>query len=241
MNFVDIIYSWNNQTLLDFLNKGNIPRKWSNFFKENEKLIIEISDKLENLIKKSEKPYIIYPPINMTFRAFIPVEKMKLVILGQDPYHNKGSAVGYCFSVCPGNSINPSLRNIYTELKNEKYNINEDGTLYHWVKQGCFLLNTSLTVKENTPESHVKIWLRFIEKVIEYVVKEGDNILWLLMGAKAYKFQDFIPKKLTFSTSHPSPLSAYKNTAKLPSFFGSNVFRNINEALKKQNKKEIKW
>ena len=131
MIFINDVYSWKNQSLIDYLNEGNIPITWYRFFKDNENEILSISDKIE-FEKQKQDDYTIYPPINLTFRSFIPVDKMKVVILGQDPYHNKDSAVGLCFSVCPNNKINPSLKNIYKELKLEKYDVNDDGTLYHW-------------------------------------------------------------------------------------------------------------
>lgn len=250
LQFSENTYSWNEMSLWDFLNEGNIPSGWKDFFIQNQDILYTISEKLEEE-KKLNSKLIIYPPVNQVFRSFIPLEKIKVVILGQDPYHSgttefDGSAVGYCFSVLPGNRINPSLRNIYKELKNEDYDVKEDGDLSHWVDQGCFMLNTALTVEKGCADSHTAFWYDFTEKVIKYIVDNCTNVVWLLMGSKAYKFGVLIPKEgesrhSVFCTSHPSPLSATRSTNWIPAFIGSFVFNGINEKLKKYGKRKIKW
>jgi uracil-DNA glycosylase len=130
--FLNYICSWKTLTLWNYLLEGNIPKNWNYFFEHNKHELFKISKMLETSTH-------IFPKV---FRSFI---NPSIVILGQDPYHN-GSAVGYCFSVLPGNNINPSLNNIYTELKNNGYEITKNGILNHWVDQGCFMLNTSLTL-----------------------------------------------------------------------------------------------
>lgn len=242
-------YTWNDMSLWIFLYNGHIPSSWVKFFLNNQDIIYTISEKLEEM--KQNNKLIIYPQINHVFRAFIPVNKITVVIVGQDPYHSgtneyDGSAVGYCFSVSPGNKINPSLRNIYKELKQEKYDINENGDLSHWVKQGCFMINTSLTVEKGCPDSHTEYWYNFTEKVIKYVGEECNNVVWLLMGSKAHKFANIIQqpgemKHKVLCTSHPSPFSANRNNGNIPAFLGSNVFFEINKTLNKYGKNKIKW
>jgi len=244
INFIENKYSWNEMSLLNFLEEGNIPSGWNNFFIDNQKILCEISEKLEEEKKKNSK-LIIYPSINQVFRSFILLNKIKVVILGQDPYHSgtteyDGSAVGYCFSVSHGNRINPSLRNIYKELKLENYDVNENGDLTHWVDQGCFMINTALTVEKGCADSHTAFWHDFTERVIKYVSENCADVVWLLMGAKAHKFSKFIRHKV-FCTSHPSPFSAHKGNNKINAFIGSGVFDKINKQLEKYGRKKIKW
>lgn len=234
--FAEKRYSWDESSLWEYLEEGNIPRKWIAFFLDNQNSLYRISEEL-----KKENPKRIYPKINHVFRAFIDPGKIKVVILGQDPYHN-GSAVGYCFSVLPGNKINPSLRNIYKELKRDGNKVTEDGVLTHWVDQGCFMLNTALTVETGCADSHTEFWYDFTENVIQWLVSRKDNIAWLLMGSKSQKFQQFIPKHhFTFCTSHPSPFSAHKSYRDIPAFLGSGAFTEINKYLKSNGEKPIKW
>uniref|UniRef100_A0A6C0ELU8 Uracil-DNA glycosylase-like domain-containing protein n=1 Tax=viral metagenome TaxID=1070528 RepID=A0A6C0ELU8_9ZZZZ len=231
-------WSWKDMDLWAFLAEGNYPRSWKSFFIEHSQDLYLISEQ----IKKEANGATIYPPINQVFRAFIPLEKIKVVILGQDPYHN-GSAVGLCFSVKPGNDINPSLRSIYTELKKEGYTPKENGDLTHWNEQGCVMLNTALTVEKGCPEVHLAFWYEFIKEVIKYINLHCRNVAWLLMGAKALAFKPYVDSShhQTFITSHPMPLSAYKGFRGYDAFIGSNVFRNINSFLKDKEKKPIEW
>jgi len=203
---------------------------------DNQDKLYSISNQLEK-----ERPERIYPYINQVFRAFIPLEKIKVVVLGQDPYHN-GSAVGYCFSVLPWNKVNPSLRNMYKELRGEGYEIKEDGILTQWVDQGCFMINTALTVEKGCPDTHTSFWYDFTESAIKYVADNCKNVVWLLMGAKAHKFKKFIPKEqLSICTSHPSPFSAHRSSATVPSFLGSNAFIEINARLEEDGETQINW
>jgi len=240
INFIEEKYCWKTLNLWDYLLEGNYPSSWKDFFlrEDVQKDLQSISDQLE----EESKRCIIYPEINKVFRAFIPLEDIKVVILGQDPYHNS-SAVGFCFSVLPGNSINPSLRNIYKELKNEGYDIKEDGVLTHWADQGCLLLNTALTVEKSYADSHTGIWYEFSEKVIQYIAKNTRNVAWLLMGSKALEFKEHIlgENHYIVVSSHPSPFSAHRSFRNHPAFLGSKVFYKINKFLKKFNRKPIIW
>lgn len=230
-------YSWKEMTLQEYIDEGNIPMTWEPFFNRDDiKLLLkEISEKL------ASEETTIYPDLNNLFRAFIPLDKIKGVILGQDPYHNS-SAVGYCFSVKPGNEINPSLLNIYKELERSGYSPVRNGILLSWVDQGMFMLNTALTVAAGIPESHVGIWYKFSLKVIQYISEERNDIFWLLMGAKAIAFEKHLPPShFRIKTSHPSGFSATKPCGGNPAFIGSDIFKRTNEWLKKNGKKEIVW
>lgn len=243
-------WSWNEMTLWKFLSEGNFPRdgddetkSWSNFFTENSADLHLISEGIyKEACFDSCKPCIVYPPINQVFRAFIPLSKIKVVVVGQDPYHN-GSAVGLCFSVKPGNKINPSLRSIYTELENEGFEVVKNGDLTHWARQGCAMFNTALTVEKGNAGVHTHVWYTFMEKVIRYISTNTENVAWLLMGKHALELENVIDssKHKLFITSHPMPLSAYKSFRGNPAFMGSNVFLNINKYLAENRKKPIKW
>ncbi len=224
-------YRWKNVSLWDFLKEGNIPQGWKSFFmtKDIQILLGKISDKLEK--ERSDR---IYPIIQDVFRAFYmtPLSKIKVCILGQDPYHSgtnetNGSAMGLCFSVRPGNKINPSLRNIYRELKNEGYSPKEDGVLTHWT-QFCFMYNMALTVEKGCADSHTSIWYDFSEEVIKYIAKNVKKMSWLLMGSKAQQIKNLLPKTHQIvCTSHPSPFSAHRSYRNIPAFLGSNAFKQI--------------
>jgi uracil-DNA glycosylase len=233
MNFEDKIYSWKDLSLIEFLEEGNIPSGWIDFFSDEnvKKELCKISEYLD----KTRKDKIIYPNINNVFRAFYltPFDKIKAIILSQDPYHN-GAAVGLCFSVAPGYSINPSLRNINNELVNCGYRAKEDGNLSGWAKQGVLLINVALSVEKRVPESHSLIWYNFSKYLIEYIVKNNRNVKWLLFGSHAHdciKNLD-VDEKNVFRTTHPSPLGASRPSKTAIAFLGSKVFLNV---------PEIKW
>lgn len=226
--------TWENTTLKSFLYElGYIPKGWEDFFEINRKIIYDISDKLKKETRQ------IYPPIHLVFKAFkyFNPKKTKVLILGQDPYHN-GSAVGLCFSIKPGNSINPSLLNIYKELKDEGYTPKEDGKLIYWAKQGVMLLNTALTVTRGNAGSHLLLWDNFTSKVISYIT-EKSNCVCLLLGDKSIMYSKYISKICPIvRASHPSPFSANKYS-KLSgrAFMKSGVFEEVNSKLKE----EIEW
>jgi uracil-DNA glycosylase len=234
--FMEESYDWKTLTLWDYLCEGNIPSNWNELFlrEDVQKILVDISEKIYIRAKEC----IIYPPINKVFRAFnIPLDKVRVVILAQDPYFNEGSAVGICMSVPKNVRINPTLRSVYLELENEGYIPNKNGSLIHWVEQGCFMLNTALSVEKDKSESHLRIWYEFSEKVLEYVGKNTRDVAWLLMGAKALEFEKYAIENnghKKFITSHPSPLSAYKGFREFPAFIGSGVFKKINDFLGKK-------
>lgn len=233
--------NWNNISLVSYLEKDNYPKEWSNLFN-----LPEIQECLSNISEflKSQNKKIIYPEIYNVFNAFhfTPINKIKVILLGQDCYHN-GNATGLCFDIKNSKNINPSLRNIYKELKNENYDIKTNGNLSHWADNGVLMLNTSLSVEKGKPDSHYSIWLPFTKIVIDYISKNTTNIAWLLMGRRAHQFQSLIDtnKHQTFLTSHPSPFSAHRGNKLIPAFLGSNVFNKINDYLKDNGKEKLNY
>lgn len=237
LKFIEEKWSWENMELYQYIEEGNLPSSWRDFFddKTREKLKV-ISDKI-----KCSK--VIYPTPNLVFRAFsLPLEKVRIVVLGQDCYHD-GNAVGICFSIPVGSKINPSLMNIYNELENEGYKPNRNGSLQHWVDQGCLMLNTALTVEKGNPESHLKFWYEFSEKLFNYISDNTKNVSWILMGKHAARFKYCADRNghRAFITSHPSPFSAYRNFQGYPAFIDSGIFRQVNDFLRKNGKTEILW
>jgi len=190
--------------------------------------------------------HTICPPKDKLFSAFniCPPDNVKVVILGQDPYFNRGQAMGMCFSIDPncGCDFPPSLRNIITEIKSECGECSvEAGDLTSWAGQGVLLLNTCLTVKLGTPLSHVNIgWDSFTRAAISGISKHG-GIVFVLWGSHAGKYRELIAdkgakgKNLVLSCAHPSPLSASRG------FFGCGHFLKINEHLKSIGKSPIIW
>ena len=229
IEFSDKEYSWKNMSLSEFLSEDNVPSGWTEFFQspEVQSRLTQISSDLD----ADRQEYTIYPEINQVFRAFYatPLNRVRVVLVGQDPYHN-GSAVGLCFSVKPGNAINPSLKNIYRELENSGFTPNYSGNLTHWAKQGILMLNTALTVQAGSPESHMCHWYEFSKLLIKYIGKTlGNRVQWLLFGRPAF---DLVTKILgkqenMLVTTHPSPLGANKSASFGPAFLGSRVFEKI--------------
>ena len=198
-------------------------------------------NKIRSFIKEEYKNKTIFPPAKLIFNAFnlTPVNKIKVIIIGQDPYHGKGQAHGLSFSVPEDIKIPPSLLNIYKELKEDiNKEIPKHGFLEAWANQGVLLLNSVLTVQSGKANSHKNIgWERFTESVIERVSMKKDKLVFLLWGNYAQKKENFIDsnKHLILKSVHPSPLSAYNG------FFGSKHFSKTNNFLKKNNIKEILW
>lgn len=183
----------------------------------------------------------VFPPSDDIFNAFhlTPLSKVKVVILGQDPYHNYGQAHGLCFSVPPTAEIPPSLVNIYKELADDVgCSIPNNGCLIKWAKQGVLLLNTVLTVRAHQANSHQNIgWEKFTDAVIQIVDKQDEPIVFLLWGKPAQSKKQLLhnPKHLVLEAPHPSPLSAYRG------FFGCKHFSQTNAFLVSHGKEAIDW
>ena len=192
---------------------------------------------------KTEKSQgkIIYPPGSLLFNAFntTPFSTVKVVILGQDPYHGAGQAHGLCFSVQNGVPPPPSLLNIFKELQDDiGVNIPNHGNLTHWAEQGVFLLNASLSVRAGEPMSHSKIgWAQFTDTVIKTISEKKKNIVFLLWGKFAQEKRILIDetKHCILRSVHPSPLSAYAG------FFGCKHFSKTNEYLMSKGIDPVDW
>jgi uracil-DNA glycosylase len=185
---------------------------------------------------------VVFPPETDVFNAFklTKPDNLKVVILGQDPYHGLNQSHGLCFSVLQGNKIPPSLRNIYKELATDipYFTLPEHGNLSHWAEQGVLLLNTVLTVENAQANSHKNIgWEQFTDGVISTINNEFDNVIFLLWGTPAQKKSMLIDQNrhTILSSVHPSPLSAYRG------FFGSQHFSMTNKILKSLGKEQIDW
>lgn len=210
----------------------------------------------EKLSEEFEKPYfealaqflrneyqhqVVYPPGKEIFRAFdlTPFDQVKVVILGQDPYHGPRQANGLAFSVRDGITKPPSLVNIFKEIKNEYDKpIPSSGNLERWAQQGVMLLNATLTVRARQAGSHQKKgWEEFTDAVIQTVSNELENIVFLLWGAYAQKKGAIIDesKHYVLKSAHPSPFAADRG------FFGNNHFKLANKYLQEHGKKEIDW
>ena len=221
--------------------KINIDKKWKVFLKEefNSKNFKSIWNFLEKEYSEKE----IFPESKNIFRAFneVPLDNLKVVIIGQDPYHTPGIAEGLCFSIPHGAKVLPSIKNIYKELKTD-LNIEKDftnGNLEYLAEQGVLLLNQVLTVEAHKPGSHWKQgWENFTAKVIEKISTDTENIVFILWGKNAQEIEEHIQNKnkhLILKSAHPSPFSAHRG------FFGNKHFSKTNKYLKKKNKKEINW
>ena len=196
---------------------------------------------LTNFIHEEYSTQEIYPPAKLIFNAFdkCPFSEVKVVIIGQDPYHNIGQANGLSFSVNEGIKVPPSLVNIYKEINVDLgKSIPQSGNLERWSEQGVLLLNATLTVRAHTPGSHQgKGWEQCTDKVIDSLSEECNNLVFLLWGNYAQQKGKNIDtnKHLVLKSPHPSPLSAHRG------FFGNKHFSKANEYLIEHNKKPIEW
>jgi len=192
-------------------------------------------------IVEEYKNYVVFPPSEDVFNAFrlTPLNEVKVVIIGQDPYHNVGQAHGLCFSVKPDVDIPPSLVNIYKELRDDLgCEIPNNGYLVKWAKQGVLMLNTVLTVRAHQANSHKGIgWEEFTNAAIEILNKQDRPIVYILWGAPAQTKKKMLnnPKHLILEAPHPSPLSAYRG------FFGSKPFSKTNAFLQENGLEPIDW
>lgn len=200
---------------------------------------------LAGFLADERKKGPVYPPFSQVFSAFCytPFEKVRVVIMGQDPYHGEGQAHGLSFSVCKGVTPPPSLKNIFKELKSDLgVEPPLHGFLDSWSRQGVLMLNATLTVRAKEPKSHYgQGWERFTDRVIQLLCERVEPLVFLLWGKSAIeKFQHIQPDgktspHLVLSSAHPSPFAAHAG------FFGSRPFSKTNEFLKKQGKASINW
>lgn len=212
---------------------------WKNLFQEESQK--EYYKNIISFLQEDKKSYTIYPPREYLFNAFglCSLDKVKVVILGQDPYHGPNQAHGLSFSVLPGVHTPPSLVNIFKEIKNDLGIVPPNhGNLTAWAQQGVLLLNASLTVRDGQPNSHKDIgWHIFTDKVISVVNSLDHPVVFLLWGSFARKKKILIDNQnhLILEAAHPSPLSAHSG------FFGCKHFSQVNEFLRKNSLEEINW
>lgn len=215
-----------------------ITKSWANLLQDEfQKPYFK---QLQTFLEEEYSSHTIYPPMENIFSALnaIKFEDVKVVIIGQDPYHEPNQAHGLAFSVQDGISLPPSLENIYKEIKSDLgIDCQKTGNLSRWARQGVLLLNTSLTVRRGQANSHRgKGWEIFTEHIIELLSKREDPMVFMLWGSNA---QAFIPKigsqHLVLKAPHPSPLSAYRG------FFGCQHFSKANKFLEEHGKTPIDW
>ena len=217
-----------------------IHPEWRDFIKaELEKPYF--NEIKQGILQSEQAGKRVFPPKDSVFAVFSqPKSNIKVVILGQDPYHGMGQANGLAFSVQRGVKIPPSLRNIYRELETdiEGFTAPQDGDLSAWCEEGVFLLNTVLTVEEKVANSHAKIgWEQFTTAVIEAINHQCENVVFILWGSHAQKKGANInrEKHAIINSAHPSPLSAYRG------FFGSKPFSAANTYLIAHQKTPVNW
>ena len=197
--------------------------------------------KLTNFVRQEYQTTTVYPPGRLIFNAFnlCPFNKVKVVIIGQDPYHGPGQAHGLCFSVNDGVPFPPSLQNIFKEIQSDLGTpIPTTGNLTRWANQGVLMLNATLTVRAHQAASHQRQgWEEFTDAAIRALAEERENLVFILWGAYAQKKGAFIDrnKHLVLASAHPSPLSAYNG------FFGNKHFSRANEYLTAHGQQPIQW
>ncbi len=197
--------------------------------------------KLVDFVKSEYTTKTVYPPGRLMFNAFdqCPFDKVKVVILGQDPYHEPGQAHGLCFSVNDGVQFPPSLQNIFKEIESDLgIAPPRTGNLLRWAQQGVLLLNATLTVRAHSAGSHQnKGWETFTDAVIHRIAEEKKHVVFILWGSYAQKKGEFINpnKHLVLKSPHPSPLSAHRG------FFGNKHFSKANDYLRQTGQETIQW
>jgi len=216
-----------------------ITKNWDNLLKsEFEKDYFKV---LQNFLKEEYISQTIYPKIENIFNAlnYCKYDDIKVVIIGQDPYHQPNQAFGLCFAVQDGIDLPPSLKNIFKEIESDlNIKCKSNGNLSRWATQGVLLLNTVLTVRQNLPNSHKnKGWETFTQEITKLVNQKNEQVIFVLWGNNAKVFAPLIDKNkhIVLYAPHPSPLSAYNG------FFGCKHFSKINEILTKNKKTPINW
>jgi len=231
------------------VNCGLLIKYMANFPSNSWKPIFESAKErglfqpiVDNLSREKSLGKIIFPPSKDIFRAFdlCDLANLKVVILGQDPYHGTGEANGLCFSVHEGIRTPPSLKNIFKELhlEFEDYNESRSTDLSDWATQGVLLINSVLTVEKDLPASHGKYgWQAFTDYIIQSISEQSNFVIFILLGNFAKSKIPLIhtDKHTIIEAAHPSPFSAHKG------FFGSNIFKICNQKLKEKNRTEINW
>jgi len=219
----------------------NVAKSWSEFFHQIQEE--EFCEKLNKFLNKEYQDYTCYPPRELLFNAFklTPLDKVRVVIVGQDPYHEPDQAMGLSFSVPKGVKVPPSLVNIYKEIAQE-YDCKMDfssGDLTYLAKQGVLLLNSILSVRAHQALSHnIEEYRTFLARVLEVLDHQNQPIVFLLWGGPARKLKAYLhnPSHLILECIHPSPLAANHG-----GWFGNNHFKLANKYLENNGEKQIKW
>ena len=216
-----------------------IEQSWKNCL--NDEFEKPYFEQLTGFVRDEYRSNTVYPPGSLIFNAFehCPFDKVKVVLLGQDPYHEPGQAHGLCFSVQKGTRFPPSLINIFKEIQSDMGKpIPESGDLTRWADQGVLLLNATLTVRAHIAGSHQnKGWETFTDAVIQHLAKQREHIVYILWGSYAQRKGAIIDttKNLVLQSTHPSPLSASRG------FFGNKHFSKANAYLKETGQEPINW
>jgi uracil-DNA glycosylase len=216
-----------------------IPSTWQPLLADETKK--PYFQKLERFLDEEQRDHTVFPPKQDVFSALAltPYERVNVLLLGQDPYHDDGQAHGLCFSVRPGVAPPPSLVHIFKELKSDVgFRIPNNGYLVHWAEQGILMLNAVLTVRAHEPNSHKnKGWEIFTDTIIRTVNAKESRVVFVLWGGYAQKKIGLIDeaRHMVVKSAHPSPLSARSG------FFGSKPFSQINASLRESGKPEIDW
>lgn len=218
---------------------AGLPQSWQDALRDE--FAAPYFHDLKDFLVQERREHTIYPPAPDVFNAlrFTPLDNVKVLILGQDPYHRPGQAHGLSFSVRPGVTIPPSLRNIYKELREDipGFTPPRHGYLRHWAEQGILMLNAVLTVREGQANSHQgKGWETFTDAVIRAVNSREERVVFVLWGAYARKKAKLItaPQHIIIESAHPSPLSEAR-------FFGTRPFSKVNAALEEAGRGAIDW
>lgn len=219
---------------------------WRQHFEQQfaQDYMVKLREFLKHEIQNGQ---VVYPPKEQWFNAFLytPFDQIKVVIVGQDPYHGEGQAHGLSFSVPDGIKIPPSLRNIYKELNRDMgMTIPQSGNLEAWAKQGVLLLNASLTVRAGEANSHSKQgWLTFTNSCIEYINQQREGVVFLAWGRFAHDVCSKVDatKHYVIKTSHPSPLGATKQGRDFSAFMGSGCFTLVNQYLVQLGQSPVEW
>ena len=234
---------YNLSLLVNNLNT-NFKDTLQSIFNDNSDYITKLEEYLNQQSADFEGLAEIYPPKNLIFNAFnyFNMDELKVVIIGQDPYHGPNQAMGLCFSVPDGQKIPPSLVNINKELSSDLgLDISgRNGDLTNWANQGVLLLNTALTVRQSKANSHSKIWSQFTKLILKKISEDTDGIIFILWGGHAKGFKKLIQESNNnhyfIESHHPSPLSANRG-----GWFGSKPFSKANEYLESTGKITIEW
>ena len=231
---------YNTMSLIDYT-RGYMPKGWEKFFEEQLDPDMGTLTEISIYLEKEAKTNQIFPPLNLIYTSFhfMKPEEIKVVIIGQDPYHNQGQAMGIAFSVFKDIVPPPTLKNIHKEMIDTGIDVNDpdSGDLTPWCRQGVFLINTALTVRAHTPKSHSKKWTEnFTPALLRWLNEECQPLVVILWGGDAHALgRYFGDHHHKISSAHPSPLSAFRG------FFGSNPFNRANKYLKELGRLEVDW